>query len=281
MIRTNFLYRTFCYDRSGTFHLLTLCRILTNYFMQEKQCLNCGHTISENYCPHCGQRTDVHRITWGHFAEEAVHTITHGERSILFTTWKLISQPGLTLSEYLSGKRRKYHSPVGFFLIWVTLSVLIHRGVIAMSGFHPVILKGLTFSNPESIQVFIVHGQWFYVLSFPIVAALFYILLARPIYSYIECLVITMYVFSITYVFFILCYLIGGLLFGLNVLHWAFYLFQVLLSMGYTVFVLYQLFRKQPVRYLWLRIFLYMFSGIFILKFMEWLSDLWVILFQH
>ena len=248
--------------------------------VSEKQCLNCGHAIGENYCPNCGQRTNVERITWGHFAEEVVHTVTHGEKSILRTTWKLISKPGQTLREYLAGKRRKYHSPVGFFLIWVTLTVLAHRGVIALHGFDPVILKGFTFSNPESIKVFTIHGEWFYVLSFPLEAALFYFIVARSLYSYIECIVITMYVFSVSFVFFILCYLIGGFLLKLNVLHWGFYLFQVLLTMIYSIWAIYDL-CKQRVKYLWPRIILHFLSGIIILKFMECLSDLWVMFFDH
>jgi len=248
--------------------------------MPEKQCLNCGHPVNEKFCPNCGQRTDVERITWRHFAEEALHAVTHGEKSILLTTWKLIIQPGQTLSEYLAGKRRKYHSPVGFFLIWVTLSVLAHRGLLGWRGFNPVILKEFTFSNPESIEVFTIHGEWFYVLSFPVEAALFYFIIARPLYSYIECIVITMYVFSITFVFFILCYLIGGFLLGLNVLHWAFYLFQVLVSMFYSMYVIYQLCRKR-VKFLWPRIILHFLSGIIILKYMECLSDLWVKVFHH
>lgn len=248
--------------------------------MADRQCLNCGHTINQNYCPQCGQRTDVHRITWGHFAEETVHAVTHGERSILLTTWKLITNPGQTLREYLAGKRRKYHSPVGFFLIWVTISVLVHRGILELRGFHPVILKGFTFSNPESIEIFTIHGEWFYVLSFPVEAALFYFIIARPLYSYIECIVITMYVFSITFVFFIVCYLVGGLLLGLNVLHWGFYLFQVLGTMLYSAYVIYQL-CNQRVKYLWPRIILHFMSGIIILKYMECLSDLWVKVFHH
>ena len=247
--------------------------------MEEKQCLNCGHEIHENYCPNCGQRTDVHRITWGHFAEELVHGFTHGEKSFLLTTWKLIIQPGQTLIEYLSGKRRKYHSPVGFFVIWVTLSVLVHRWILS-KGFNPVILEGFTFSNPKSIEVFTIHGEWFYVLSFPLEAALFYYIIARPLYSYIECIVITMYVFSISFVFFVFCYLIGGFLFHLNVLHWGFYLFQVLVTMFYTMFVIYQLCNKR-VKFLWPRIILHFLSGIIILKYMECLSDLWVMLFDH
>jgi hypothetical protein len=240
-------------------------------------CLNCSHPIEDKYCAHCGQRTDLGRITWKHFAEEFIHTITHGERSILTTTWQLIIRPGKSLDAYLGGQRRKFHSPVGFFLIWVTLSILTHRATLALSGFHPVLLEGLTFSHEESVHAFVVHGELFYILCFPVEALLFFIILGRPVYSYIESIVITMYVFSMTYVFHIVCYLLGGLVLGLNVLHWAFYLFQIIISLVYSVWVSYTLFKPRAMRLLWLRILLHLvISSVVILQLLEWMSDLWV-----
>ena len=221
---------------------------------EQKHCLNCGEPISDKYCPHCGQRTDVERVSWKYFGEELVHTVTHAERSLLGTTWKLIKQPGLTLKEYFSGKRKKYHAPVGFFLIWVTLSTLLHQWIIKTYGFHPVYMPGLTFDSPESIKAFVLHGQIFYILSFPITAAWFYLFLSRPHFSYIESIVITMYAYSIVYVLFIVCYLVGGILLQLNVLHWKFYLFQILLTLVYTTWVCYQLLYPKKVNFFWLRL---------------------------
>ena len=142
-------------------------------------CLNCGHPINSNYCPNCSQATEVGRITWKSFNAEFLHIFTHVEKSIVGTSWQLIINPGKLYAEYFACKRKKYQSPVAFFLIWVTISIFIHQMIISHSGFHPDYLRGLTFSRPESIRVFVKHGEWFYILCFPVNAAIFYFILAH------------------------------------------------------------------------------------------------------
>ena len=241
-----------------------------------KRCLNCGHHVNSNYCPNCGQSTHVGRINWKSFIAEFIHTLTHAEKSIAGTTWQLIKNPGKVLDEYFAGKRKKYQSPISFFLVWVTISILVHRLVISHNGFNPVYLPGLTFSNPESIRIFITHGEWLYIIAFPVSAFLLYAIAGKPLYSYIECMVIVIYTFSVTYVFFTLCYLIGGVLLSLNVLHWKFYLFQIILSVVYSIWVCITLFRNKKIKFITLRVIMYMIiNAVVILKFLEFLSNLW------
>lgn len=247
-----------------------------------KHCLNCAHPVKEKFCPQCGQATDVTRITFKSFGEEFIHTFTHAEKSIAGTTWQLLKTPGKVIDEYITGKRKKYQAPVGFFLVWVTISILTHRLVLASIGFHPVYLEGLTFSNADSIHAFITHGEWFYILTIPVSAAIFYFILAKGFYSYIEAFVAIMYCFGMSSMFWVFCYLIGGFAFSLNVLHWKFYLFQILMSIGFTLWVCISLFHCKPVKFLWLRIFLFMVINSFVvLKFLELLSNFWVQLDSH
>ncbi|HEX5001651.1 MAG TPA: DUF3667 domain-containing protein [Bacteroidia bacterium] len=233
--------------------------------------------VEGNYCPQCAQAAKTGRITWKSFLSEGFKTLTHAEKSIFGTSWQLLIRPGKVLDEYLSGKRKKYQSPVSFFLVWVTITILVHRMILAHSGFHPVFMEGLTFKHPESIKLFITHGEWLYLLTFPVSAAIFYFMLGRPLYTYIESIVVTMYAFSEVYLFYVLCYLIGGGLFSLNVLHWGFYLFQIIISLAYSLWTLIDLFSTKGIRYLWLRVIVYLILNlIIVLRFLEFLSDLWV-----
>jgi hypothetical protein len=248
----------------------------------KKHCLNCGGIVTDRYCPNCGQSTSVHKITWKSFIAEFIHTLTHAEKSILGTTWQLFRNPGKMFDEYIGGKHKKYHSPIGYFLILLALSVIFQRFAISKVGFHPVIREGLTFSDVKSIEAFIKHGTWLYIFTFPFSAAIFYFILARPTYSYIESLVITIYAFSFTYALFVLCYIFGGLVFSLNVLHWKFYLFQITLSLTYTLWTCIDVFRNKKLRKLWLRIPLYLLiNTVIVLQLLEYLSKAWILIEKY
>ena len=84
-------------------------------------CLNCGFIVNENYCSRCGQKVEVKRLTWHSLGEEIFHFFTHVEKGFLKTTIQLIMYPGRLCKSYLDGKRKGYHKPVGFLLIWITL----------------------------------------------------------------------------------------------------------------------------------------------------------------
>lgn len=65
-------------------------------------CLNCGTVLTDKYCPHCGQKATVDRITWHHVGEEITHFFTHIEYGFLRTTKELLTRPGVTQKNYLS-----------------------------------------------------------------------------------------------------------------------------------------------------------------------------------
>jgi hypothetical protein len=88
-------------------------------------CLNCGAELTSKYCPDCGQKASVDRLTWHHLFEEAVHFFTHIEKGFLRTTRELIAKPGAVHKNFLDGKRKAYHKPVSFLLIWVAVFLLV------------------------------------------------------------------------------------------------------------------------------------------------------------
>jgi hypothetical protein len=88
-------------------------------------CLNCGAEVTSMYCPDCGQKATVDRLTWHHLLEETVHFFTHIEEGFLKTTKELITKPGIVHKNFLDGKRKTYHRPVSFLLIWVAVFLLV------------------------------------------------------------------------------------------------------------------------------------------------------------
>src|SRR6187402_2064747 len=80
-------------------------------------CKNCDSPLTSNFCANCGQKADVHRITFGHFLHEFFHAFTHTDKGILLLMKALIARPGKVAHEYLEGKRKKYFNPLSFLVI--------------------------------------------------------------------------------------------------------------------------------------------------------------------
>lgn len=90
----------------------------------DSTCKNCGAALSGNFCANCGQKSEIHRVTFGHFAHEFFHAFTHTDKGILLLMKELITRPGQVAREYLDGKRKKYFNPLTFLIILSSLYVL-------------------------------------------------------------------------------------------------------------------------------------------------------------
>ena len=93
--------------------------------MSEISCLNCqtGLVQGQKFCPQCGQKTDTHRIGFGHFVHDFFHAFTHTDKGIFHLLKGLLTRPGIVASEYIAGQRKKYFNPFTFFLILAGLYV--------------------------------------------------------------------------------------------------------------------------------------------------------------
>jgi hypothetical protein len=88
-------------------------------------CLNCGNTYKGNYCPNCGQKATVTKLTWKTVIAEFLHFFTHAEHSFVYTSKKLIAEPGAVMKEFLDGKRKLIHKPITFLLVWGAIEGLL------------------------------------------------------------------------------------------------------------------------------------------------------------
>lgn len=103
------------------------------------QCKNCRNPFQGNYCPECGQKGSVQKITFGDTLTDFIDTIFSVDAPLVRTLKMLFSHPGEMLREFLSGKRKRYYKPVAFFLL-MTVIYLLTRSVI---GYDPLIESAL------------------------------------------------------------------------------------------------------------------------------------------
>jgi hypothetical protein len=89
------------------------------------RCKNCSSEFDSKFCPACGQKADIHRVTMGHVIHEGIHAITHADKGFILLVKELVVRPGLVAREYLGGKRKKYFNPLSFFVITTAISAYV------------------------------------------------------------------------------------------------------------------------------------------------------------
>jgi Protein of unknown function (DUF3667) len=97
--------------------------------MQQTGCLNCGTALKPDqyFCPNCGQKTGIPRITTRSLIRDFLQTILHAEKGIFNLLRGLMIHPGRVVTEYVEGKRKKYFNPFSFLALCIAFMVLMNN----------------------------------------------------------------------------------------------------------------------------------------------------------
>ncbi len=115
---------------------------MKKHLRSEKNCLNCGAYVEEQYCSQCGQENVETRESFGHLVSHLFSDLTHYD-SKLFTTLKdLLFKPGSLTREWLAGRRANYLHPVRmyvfvsflYFLVTLSLDSSEHRAELEIAA---------------------------------------------------------------------------------------------------------------------------------------------------
>lgn len=178
-------------------------------------CLNCGTPLADKYCPHCGQKATVERISWHHVLQEALHFFTHIENGFLATTGLLITKPGLLNKNYLDGKRKSYHKPISFLLIWITIYLLIYYFVNKFTHYDNL-NTDTAFSNDPAVTAMITkYRSLLEILILPVTCLIGWLIVGWPNLNYFEVLNTGFYGFSFLFIL-LSAQFIFAFIFGIN-----------------------------------------------------------------
>ena len=83
---------------------------------KEKDCLNCGRVVEENFCPHCGQENIVVKEDALHMVAHAVADYFHFEHKFFGTMKPLMLKPGELTKAYVEGKRVSFIHPIRLYI---------------------------------------------------------------------------------------------------------------------------------------------------------------------
>jgi hypothetical protein len=120
------------------------------------------------------------------------------ESTLIITLKGLLLQPGQIIRSYLSGKRKSYFAPVQFFLLFMTVYLL----VMSFFGeqFLQMINAGLHLEQKDLNRVEIIQGlvrdnqNILYFILTPIIALFIKIFFRKLTYNYAELLVFSLYI---------------------------------------------------------------------------------------
>jgi len=109
-------------------------------------CYNCGTPCNKHYCPACGQRSSVYKVTFRETLQDLADQLFSLSAPLPQTLIMLLVNPGLLFRDYLSGKRKRYYKPISFFLL-TTLIYLLIRWIVGTEGLGQVIGDPLIDTN--------------------------------------------------------------------------------------------------------------------------------------
>jgi len=88
-------------------------------------CINCDKEHVENYCPNCGERNGVKKITLSSILQDTFVSVTDMDKGFLFNFKTLIIDPQRITFDYINGKRKGILNPISFLILSVTFYLVV------------------------------------------------------------------------------------------------------------------------------------------------------------
>lgn len=226
--------------------------------MEVKSCQNCGLPVRDKFCSHCGQKTKVDRITFSYLWEELFHFFTHIESGFLFTSLRMLMTPGVTIFNFIKGRRKTYQSPVSYFLIWTAAYILLLYWIDFTFGKNTVIDYKEYFGPSASTPFAISHLSLVLTAVIPFHALYLLLLITKKNYNYFECLVVAIYVMGTIVLLQILFAILALFIHLLSGLSTELRISDVLKA-AYLCWFVYDIFKFFPGKSKWIRAVLFIF----------------------
>jgi hypothetical protein len=90
-------------------------------------CKNCRSQFEGNFCSHCGQAANTHKLTMHFILHDLQHGLLHVDHGIIYTIKELLTRPGHTIREFINGERVKHFKPFTLVIVLATLYGLLYH----------------------------------------------------------------------------------------------------------------------------------------------------------
>lgn len=163
----------------------------------QTNCKNCDNNFEGNFCNNCGQTAHTHKINWHYLWHDIQHGIFHVDSGILYTIKELLLKPGITIRNFIDGKRAPYFKPVAMIFLLATIYGLLfhyfHIEIPTSENDNEKLEKVITDINNWIAGHFALST----LLLIPINALSSYFAFKKSGYNYIEHGVLNLYTGSV------------------------------------------------------------------------------------
>jgi hypothetical protein len=165
-------------------------------------CKNCGEVVSSNFCGNCGQSASVSKITLPKLLNQLSESIFLFNNGLLYTLKELFVRPGISIQDFLNGKRKRHFKPIAYVLFFSTVYFLASK----ITGQNTLIDDMITgFSNganasdgklqlPTYVSWLANNYAYTTLLLIPIFSFASYISFSRFDPNYLEHIVLNCYI---------------------------------------------------------------------------------------
>jgi len=158
-------------------------------------CLNCNSEVSGSYCFNCGQKTSTTRFSFKHvFKTDIANKFYSMFKSDLFFTLKeLFTRPGLSIREYIEGKRVNHMN-------YMSLYLLLSAAGLFLDKYAKVSEAAISATDSGSVKILSQYYDFvrdnpktFIFITIPVVSVFTFLFLKKSNYNFSEHLIMNVY----------------------------------------------------------------------------------------
>lgn len=233
-----------------------------------QNCLNCGEPLKGHFCHNCGQKATVGKLAWKSLLEEIFHFITHVEKGFFKTGKLLILKPGQLYKSYLAGKRKDYHKPISFLLIWIAVFILIFSLSERFTNYQSENTSTFLTNDSNTSALISKYRSLIEIMILPFTALISWLIVGRHKLNYVEILAVTFY--SISFLFILLSVqFIIALVLGINFKTNNFDIATIGIFLCWGIYCGYDFFKQYRISWLIPRLLLSLFLNAIVYIYLE------------
>lgn len=124
---------------------------------EEHICKNCGHSFQGKFCPVCGQKATIGRVSWKSVWTDFLSIWVTDSRSAVPSLLQLLGRPGFLIRDYLSGRRKVSYSPVSMLFLLALVVVVLRQ---LMSAGEGGVDLAISADPDDNLEWFIFARNW-------------------------------------------------------------------------------------------------------------------------